>query len=128
MPDQEVAYLQHKAVVWFRVGTDRYAQPMVAQPVQLDVRWNEKLHEVLDAHGNVIQADVEVVLDRPVPVGSMMWNGTLDILPADTLTPPSDVRQVIGYNATSDLKGRAIYRTASLMRWKDALPQVQPAT
>jgi hypothetical protein len=125
MPDQETAFLDQYAVLWARAGTDRYSQPVVSPPVELNVRWEDKQHETLDPHGNVIPADAQVFLDQPVLIGSAMWRGRIADLPGDTLAPPGNVMQVIVFNSTPDLKNRATTRVASLMRWKDALPQVR---
>jgi len=126
MPDQEVAFLDQKAVMWAWVGTDRYGQPKVLPPVEVDVRWDDTTTEVTDPHGAVRKIDAEVVVDQDVPVRSIMWRGALVDLPDIHLIPKVGIMQVVKFDKTGDLKARAVFRMVFLMRWKDTLPTIVP--
>jgi hypothetical protein len=125
-PELDRQYRKQRAVFWCKVGDDRYGQPIVTPPVELMVRWVEERHEALDPHGATVAADVKVVLDRRIPIGSVAWLGGLSDLPGTEFTPSSNVFQLISQPITPDIKGRVIRLTGSLMRYKNVLPVVDP--
>lgn len=109
-----------KAVLWAANGFDNYGEPKVHGPVEIAVRWEEEGQEALDAQGNNIAIDASVVVDREIPVGSIMWLGRL----RDVADPPVNLNQVVSFNKIPDVKGRTFRRTALLIRYSDALPSL----
>ncbi len=125
MPAPELNGRHQKALLWTIVGRDRYAQPIVSGPVELDVRWNDVFKEVLDPLGNLITIEAEVVAGQNIPVGCIMWSGGLDDLPGTGNVPESNLMLVRFSNSIPDLKARFFYNKLSLIRYKDSLPTVQ---
>ncbi len=125
MPAPELNGRHQKALLWTIVGRDRYAQPIVSGPTEIDVRWNDISREVLDPVGNVITIEAEVVSGIPIPVGSIMWSGGIDDLPGTASVPEQNLMLVKYYNAIPDLKARFFYHSVQLIRFRDTLPTVQ---
>ena len=128
MPFQEFDYRERQAhaVLWLAVpgSFDRYGQPMLAAPVQIQVRWNDVRKQVRDAKGNIIEVTAEVVLGQDVSVNSLMYHGNIsDWMGTGSALPEDALVQVIGFDKTSDLKGRVHRRTCSCMRYRNKLPQ-----
>lgn len=124
MPPPETFCRHQKAVLWARTGTDDYGQPIVAAPVEIDVRWDGPTRrEVLDAQGNTIAIDAEVSCIQTIKVGSVMWLGKLtDWYGTGSAGTEVGLMEVKLYREVPDIKGREIRRTVSLMRLNDTLP------
>ena len=118
MPPLETHDRRQDAVLWVANGTDDYGEAKVDAKVPLKVRWVEKQQETTDPQGNLILSDVVVVVDRVIPVNSIMWLGKED----DVADPPVDLHQVVRYNQTGDLKNRNIRRVVYLIRYSNELP------
>jgi hypothetical protein len=127
MPAPETNARHQKAVLWPFTGTyDDYGQPVVGEPEEVVVRWNTGRAEALDPLGNTIALDAEVVVNQRVEVGGNMALGELsaweEVGTGDTGSI-GELMQVLTYNETPDLKGRAVRRTVGLKRFRDALPE-----
>lgn len=111
----------HYAVLWTLVRYDRFGAPVVVtnpEAIELRVRWNDVFKQIVDPKGNIITIDAQVVVAVDIPVGSVMWKGRLDdVINSSTL--PTNYRAVIGFNGTSDLKGRETFREVFLSRQGD---------
>lgn len=118
MPSLEVSSRHQKAVLWAASSHDDYGNPLVDAAAEITVRWVEKRTEGVGPNGEAIAIDATVVVDQEIAVGSIMWLGAKDDLP-DT---PTNLKQVVAYNQTPDIKGREFYRTVSLIRYSDTLP------
>ena len=115
----ETADLIHTAAVCTADGYDDNGEPKVSAAKEINCRWIERQSEAMDANGNAIRIDVSVIVAQEVPVGSVMWEGSLDDYP----TPPSGgMYEVINTSRVSDLKGNHIRRTLGLARYSDELP------
>jgi len=119
MPPLETLDRHQKAVLWAFDSVDAFNEPIVEQPVEIDVRWVEKRQESVDSQGTPIAIDATVTVDREIAVGSIMWKGTLDRVPA-TFT---DLKVVAAYNETPDIKNRNVRREVKLTAWNNTLPQ-----
>lgn len=119
MPAQELAFRKQKAVLFAVTGFDRYGEGVFAAPVEIDVRWNDRSREALSPQGRTRVFDAEAVLDRDVVEGSLLWLGRLKDFVG---TNNDDIMQVIKFDATPDIKGRAVFRLAKLMRYKGGYP------
>jgi len=123
MPDQEVAFLEHKANLWATDGSqDRYSQPIISStPVQVACRWNQTRSLTTDAENNVIVLDATVVVAQPIITGSwMQW-----LLPADeqgSSSQDQEIHIVKTVAVTYDIKGQAVYRQLGLMRLRNQAP------
>ena len=127
MPHMELSYRRQKAVLWEATGVDDYNEPIVSAPEELDCRWVNKRREMVGNDGTPIAVDATVVVDREIPINSLMWEGSLDDLPAGTSFTVADgqIMKVLLCNRTPDIKARVNRYTAGLMRFRDVLPEVQ---
>lgn len=124
MPDKpmESDCLEQRAVLWAKTGYDNYGSPTVSTVgEEIDVRWENKVQDVLDPQGNTISADATVVVDQDITVGSQMWEGKLQDIPGTQEIPTSDIREVIAFSKVPDIKGRNVRRVAMLKRLSDTL-------
>lgn len=120
MPSIETACLNQKAVLWAANGFDRDGEPKVDAAEEIDVRWETGQREAIDPQGNVIAVDEVVVVDRAIIVGSVMFKGPED----DLASPPTNLKQVVTYNETPDVKGRKFRRVVGLVRYSNELPEL----
>ena len=59
------------------IDYDNYGQPVVADPVEIDVRWEDVSEEFLDRNGTVQLSRARVYVDRDVEVGGILMLGEL---------------------------------------------------
>lgn len=129
MPPIETAWRYQKAVLWpaltrrRRALTDKNGVVRVdlANPVELDVRWEWGYREVLGPQGNTVTISATVVVDRDVVIGSRMWQGELeDWFGTGTGTGDADeVMMVAVVDRALDIKGRHTRSELGLVRYKD---------
>jgi hypothetical protein len=116
MPAVECGGRTQKAVLWEATGLDDYGQPVVGQPEEVLVRWDETDAESPDA----IAISATVVMPRRVAEGSEMWLGSLDDYGAQA-TAPTRMR-VVSRSSVQDVRGRKVHHTAGLARLGAATP------
>lgn len=63
------------AVYWPIVGRDRTNEPLIGDPVQINVRWEARHKEVLRPDGTRLLIAATVWADRSIPIGSQIWLG-----------------------------------------------------
>lgn len=121
---EDIDCRQGCAVMWERYGTTRQGQPVLRYPVEVGVRWVNRRGETLDPKGQTQATDADVAVDRAVPVGSIMWRGSLSEVPgtADPPEPSGDLFEVLSSSTAEDLKGRTTRYELKLRRWNDTLP------
>ncbi len=115
---QEDDYRFQKAILWTFAGYDGHGDVKVNAAVEIDVRWEERRRETLDADGNRITTDATVVVGQEIAVSSVMWLGAL----VDVTDPPVNLKQVVVYNSIPDDKGREFRRTVGLVKYSNELP------
>ena len=115
---QEDDYRFQKSVLWTIAGYDGHGDVKVNAGVEIDVRWEERRSETLDANGNSIATDATVVVGQEVAVSSIMWLGNL----VDVASPPVNLKQVVVYNCIPDVKCREFRRTVGLVKYSNELP------
>lgn len=131
MPPIETAWRYQQAVYWpvmtrlGRIVTDSRGRPRVqTDPIELDVRWEDKESQALDADGNVVRIDATVVVDRRIHPGSLMRKGELaDWTGTGSGNEDTEVMVVVTYDEVVDIKGRHTRRVVGLARHRnDPLP------
>jgi len=122
MPSIETAFRYQDAVYWAANGYDDYGEPKLDAAVDLKVRWEDVKDEVVDAKGNTVAIDAIAVIDRDIPVGSVLWQGTIADIPGTSETPSSDLRRVLKFSSIPDIKNRNYRRLVYLRRLSDELP------
>lgn len=122
MPFEGVRGLVHKAAYWQCVGRDINAQAVLsANPIDLNVRWDDTHRQVADADGNLIAIDATAVVDRDIPIGSVMWKGSIQLMPGSAQMPDRDVFEVVMFNNVPDFRGRFTYREVNMIRKRDSV-------
>ncbi len=123
MPAVESMDRPHDALLFLATGKDRYGKILVSiTPVELRVRWNDKQRRVLDRQGNTIAVDATAIVDRDIPLGSILWRGGIDDLPGTSPIPTSGLMEVKLSNSVDDLKGRVTRYDVAMIRATDTLP------
>lgn len=126
MPSPEESSLTQTAVLWESSGSaDAYGQPTVIDPVEISVRWENTNTEVVGPQGNPVQISASVRVKQDVPVGSIMWLGTLDDLediPGTGGIP--GLCEVVNRVHVPDIKNRKTSRVLQLAKYKDTLPTI----
>lgn len=116
----ELADLEDVAVLWPATGRpSRSGEARVGPPIEVACRWRRMRREVTDAQGNTVVIEASVMLDRPAPVGSQMWRGTLDEwegVRADR--GRAEVMRVATANETDDVKGRDTAYRVGLQKFR----------
>src|SRR6516165_1281873 len=102
MPAPERSDFIQRAVLWPKSGYDKYGQPQVGGASEIDVRWNTVRKERLDALGNTVIIDAEVVVYERIENGSAMWLGKIADLPVGSSFSGLDqeLMYVFTYNET----------------------------
>lgn len=113
---------EQTALYWAVNGFDNYGNPKVDSRVELSVRWEEVDTETLDALGNTVRVDASVVVDRDIAPGSVMWLGAIADIAGTAESPGVDLRTVVSFKKTPDIKGREFRRVVLLGRLSDTLP------
>lgn len=119
MPALETDCRFQKAVLWAANGVDNNGQVKVDAAVELDVRWEtgKSATAASDLSGTIAFEEVAVV-DRVIPVNSIMWLGSID----DIADPPVNLRKVVEYGEIPDIKGREVRRVVGLNKDSNELP------
>jgi hypothetical protein len=110
--------LNQKAVYWEANGVDNYGVIKVNAPIELRVRWQRGRIASGDATDINVNVDSVVVVDRSIAVDSIFWLGAWSNLPSTLV----DLRRVIEYKESPDIRGRKYRRVVLLEKWNDTLP------
>lgn len=120
MPPLETTDLRQYAVLWAAAGQDVYGAPVVADGIEIKVRWLDKLSQAVDPTGNTIQTVAQVIASQLIPVQSILWLGRL----CNIVGPPyPGLHIIVGDDNTPDIKNRNIRYEYKLMRYTQQLPQ-----
>lgn len=123
MPAFETLDLKQDAIIWLRVGQDRYGQPVLSQPQEIKCRWLVDLGQSADPQSNTVQGSGKMIValnEHDVPNGSIIREGKI----CDVPTPADKLFTVILVDGIPDLKNRNQRTTLSLMKYSDTLPTV----
>lgn len=121
MPSPERAGLTGYAVLWAANGINAYGDITVANPVEIRCRWEESIGEQLSPTTGATQdSSQSIMVDRLIPVDSILWLGKKKDLP----TTLSNLRQVVTVKNVPDVKGRISLRTVDVIKFSNQLPTV----
>lgn len=121
MPSIEVASLYQEAVLWPLIGYNLYGEPVVGDPVQIPVRWENKRTMWTDPKGDSVILDATVFVAESVPVLSRMWLGSIEdwvgtAFVGTGTAVDDEIMQVLSCDSIPDIKGRIVGRVLGLMR------------
>lgn len=119
----ETSHLKQKATYLAANGTvDVYGKQKLSTAIEIEVRWEEKSENILEPDGTVTAVTDVVIVDRDIPVRSIMWLGSL--LDFNNRATHTDLREVYKFDKTPDIKGRNFRRVCKLVRHSNQLPEV----
>lgn len=129
MPPLETTDLHDDAVLWTATGrVDAFGRYEVTdEAVDLKCRWVDGQREALTPQGEPLALDATVVVDRDVPVGSIMAKGTLadwGLVGTGDVGETGTLMQVKTADQARDLKNRFTRRTVGLMIYRGSLPTI----
>ncbi len=94
---------------------DNYGQPIVTDPVEIDVRWEDVSEEFLDKDGVVQLSRARVYVDRDVEVGGVLMLGELtDITDATTPKENENAWEIRRVEKLPNLRNTEYLRTCYL--------------
>lgn len=97
---------------------------MVSMPQELRVRWIDGRSEAFDPQGQPTALDATVIVDREIPIGSIMWKGKLDDLLGTAGPEDATLHQVVTVTYTPGIKARTTRRRVGLVRFRQTLPHI----
>ena len=102
-----------KAVYWPPGTVDAYGRPSMGTAVQLDVRWEDKHEQFLDANGEDQISNSVVYVSADVALGGYLWLGELASKPADPKLD-KDAYEIRKFEKLPNFKATEFLRTAML--------------
>ena len=132
MPPPEEGERRQTAILWavspsdgLSPRTGPYGEIIVEDPVEIRVRWVDRSSQTIGPTANTISYDSVAVVGQAIPIGSLMWLGTLEDYygTGEGDVQSNRIMQVDEYKETPDLKGREVLRSVGLMRYKNRLPE-----
>lgn len=122
MPPMEQQSRTTKVVYWASAGFDNYGEYKITEDaIQLVVRWNAVKSEAKDAKGKTISIVVEIIADRQLEIGSIIWVGRLLSLP-DPLSGIANLYQLMTVDITTSVCGKFTYYGYGLAKFSNSLP------
>lgn len=70
--------LKEKAVYWKCTGRDKNGQPIYDDPIEVKCRWEDQAKLFMNAQGQEEVSRAEVMVDRSMPLDSVLWYGSLN--------------------------------------------------
>lgn len=80
------AKLRQKATYWPPIRVDRHGELLLAEPVEIKVRWEDGHEQFLDVNGETQTSNAAVYTEQEVVLSGMLWLGKLVDAPADPKT------------------------------------------
>lgn len=124
--DIETGCRYQKALLWESTGNfDNYGNRFISAHEEISVRWENVRKELRSPSGQTIAIVAKVVVDRVIPMGSILWLGGETDLPGTASVPESDLCQVVDFKETPDIYGEYYRRVAMVARFTDTLPTIE---
>lgn len=123
MPALETMDRHQTAVLWEMIGVDANNETVVGEPSEIQVRWVDRPSQVSGAEGHPTTVDATAVVAQDIPIGSLMWLGTLeDFYGVGSAGDDAAIMEVVSAPVASDLKNRVYRRTVGLRYYRSSLP------
>ena len=107
--------LKQTAVYWEPSGIDKYGQATVSLPIELSVRWEDMLTEVLNSDGTKQLSKAKVMVSSDVEIGGFLKLGTLESC-LDIVDPSNNesVFEIISFEKMPNIRNTEFFRQAYL--------------
>lgn len=125
MPPIETAWRKQVLTVWMSTGVgsnDDYGNPTIEDPVQLEVRWQYVDRDTIDNKGDPVKIVAEAVVDRDVPMYSIIWLGELSAWYGTGSGNAAELLQVMETRKAMDIKGRHTRRVLAMRHYGSSIP------
>lgn len=126
MPSIETEDLWQTALLWESIDVNDDGEPIVnGTPIEIPVRWLHRRTKGTDPDGNLVALDAVAIVDRDIPIYSIMWLGAYSEFVgtgSGSAGMFTELMQVRTFDDAPDLKNRFIRRSVGLIRFKDQLP------
>lgn len=93
-------------------SADGFGSLKVDKGVEIACRWRFSLNTKPDPQSNTVQTVTTVVVDREIPLGSILKRTTDKVL-----------YEVTGYDEKWDVNAESARRTVTVTRWNGQLPE-----
>jgi len=108
------------AVYWAKSTSDGFGGYAYVAPVEVDVRWAEKVQMVTDSSGKQVVSTSEVLVQQDMDLDGLLYLGELtDLTPLQLADPTNieDVREIKAFSKVPLLKSTTEFvRTAFLAK------------
>lgn len=120
MPPIEQEDRLQDALLWLADGVNEYGETLLGSPEPVKVRWVNKRRQATNPTGGTATVDATVVLDREVPVGSNMYEGTFeDYYELGTSGDRAGIMEVVTMDVTPDINNREFRYEAGLAFYRE---------
>jgi hypothetical protein len=75
------------AVYWGNPRNGGYGKTIFDDPVEISVRWDVKNELIMDADGNQVVSNAEILVTQDLEIGGFLYLGSLDDLSSDPADP-----------------------------------------
>lgn len=107
------------AVLWEKTGSNQYNEPVLTEPVEIMVRWEDRVEQGNDRFGRPVTFVANLVVAQTIPVGSLMTKGSLDDwYVSGSAGDQTKLLEVDQFLEIDDIKGRVVRRVARLCRFR----------
>jgi hypothetical protein len=126
MPDIETSDLLQQAMYWRANGVTGVSGEMkVEAGIEIPVRWEDAYREVIGPSGQKIGLTADVMADRDIKLGSILWLGSLEEWSnTGSGADETELYQVITKEVTPDIRAINTRWKLGLMRYRHSLPTI----
>lgn len=113
--------LFQKAVIWVKLGSDRFNIDSYDTPIEIDCRWEDKNTQVKLPSGEIVNSTAKIMVDTDISLETVIRLGAL----ADLPETPDNLHEVVISNSIPDLDGTEFQRTIITQRFTQTLGIMQ---
>jgi hypothetical protein len=118
MPPIEVADLLDTAVLWAFVRMNRDDEIVLADPIEIPVRWVWHQRVATNETGNPIEITAQIATDCVIPGRSLVWYGEAK----DWTDTPQELYEVVSVSRAKGIDNKFERREYDLTRFRSSLP------
>ncbi len=102
------------AVYWAQTPKDEFGSVGFAEPVQIKCRWEDRVGQVLDSKGELVNATSVVYVDRDIELADKLKLGELDSMTLSDPSSDAEAFTVAGFEKVPNLRAKEFLRIAYL--------------